>query len=170
MRVTKANSIDLLQRFWWLSWQDRLLLLEAVLWLAIAGFSITVLPFRHVGLLAARPIGLHRPKLPRQDRLNKVQRIRWAIINTAARVPWRALCFQQGLAAQLMLRRRGIPSVLYYGAAQDDRNGLYAHVWVRDGDVDVVGGETASHFAVLATFPPQCGSSTANIGVRRDGN
>ena len=170
MWVTKANSIDLLRRFWRLSWQDRLLLLEAVLWLTIAGFAIAVLPFRHVGLLAARPIGLHRPKVPRQERLNKVRRIRWAIITTAARVPWRALCFQRGLAAQLMLRRRGIPSVLYYGAAQDGRRGLHAHVWVRDGDVDVVGGETASHYAVLATFPPQCSFSTANIGVSRDEN
>jgi hypothetical protein len=152
MRLTEVYAIDLLRRFWRLSWQDRLLLLEAVLWLAIAGFAIAVLPFRHVGLLAARPI--HR-SLPRHARLNKVRRIRWAIISTAARVPWRVRCFQQGLAAQLMLRRRGIPSVLYYGAAQDDRSGLYAHVWVRDGDVDVIGGKIAYRFAILATFPPQ---------------
>jgi Transglutaminase-like superfamily len=129
------------------------MLLEAILCLAIAGFAIAVLPFRHVGLLGARPI--RRSNLPRHVRLNRVRRIRWAIIAAAARVPWRTLCFQQGLAAQLMLRRRGIPSVLYYGAAQDDRNGLHAHVWVRDGDVDVIGGETAHRFATLATFPPQ---------------
>jgi hypothetical protein len=54
-----------------------------------------------------------------------------------------------------MLRRRGVPSVLYYGAAQGERTGLSAHVWVRDGDVDVVGGEIADRFAVLATFPKQ---------------
>jgi hypothetical protein len=121
--------------------------------LAIAGIVIAVLPFRYVGLLAARPI--RRPKLPGEAYVNKVQRIRWAIIAAAARVPWPALCFQQGLTAQLMLRRRGIPSVLYYGATQDDRNGLYAHVWVRDGDFDVIGGEIAYRFAILATFPPQ---------------
>jgi hypothetical protein len=68
------------------------------------------------------------------------------------------MCFQQGLATQFMLRRRGIPSVLFYGAAPDDRGGLSAHVWVRDGSVDVIGGETASRFALLATFPPQNGS------------
>jgi Transglutaminase-like superfamily len=53
-----------------------------------------------------------------------------------------------------MLRRRGIPSVLYYGAAQD-RSGLISHVWLRHGDVDVIGGATAHRFAILATFPPQ---------------
>jgi hypothetical protein len=59
---------------------------------------------------------------------------------------------QQGLAAQLMLRRRAIPSVLYYGLAQDDRSGLHAHVWVRAGDFDVIGGEIASSFASWRHF------------------
>ena len=54
-----------------------------------------------------------------------------------------------------MLKRRGVPSVLYYGAAQDDLNGLHAHVWVRANDLDVTGGEIANRFALLATFPPQ---------------
>ena len=45
--------------------------------------------------------------------------------------------------------------MLYYGAAQDDRSGLYSHVWVCAGDIDVVGGEIAHRFAILATFPPQ---------------
>ena len=156
-----AYAIDLLRRFWRLSWGDRRLLLEAILWLAVAGIAIAVLPFRHVGVLAARAI--HRPNPPRQTRLNKVQRIRWAIIATGSRAPWRAFCFQQGLAAQLMLRRRGIPSVLYYGAAQDDVGGLHAHVWVRDGDVDVIGGEIAHCFATLTTFPPQNQSSQKGI-------
>jgi hypothetical protein len=60
-----------------------------------------------------------------------------------------------------MLRRRGIPSVLYYGAAQDDRSGLYAHVWVRYGDFDVIGGEIAHRFAILAAFSA-CGSQGRN--------
>jgi hypothetical protein len=151
MRLTEAHAIHLLLRFWRLSWQDRLLVSEAILWLVIADLAIAVLPFRHVGLLAARPI--RQPELRYQSRLDNVRRIRWAVISTAARVPWHALCFQQGLAAQLMLRRRGIPSILYYGAAQDDLSGLHAHVWVRDGNVDVIGGEIAHRFAILATFP-----------------
>jgi hypothetical protein len=32
---------------------------------------------------------------------------------------------------------------------------LSAHVWVRDRDVDVIGGEIASRYAVLTAFPPQ---------------
>jgi len=151
------SAISLPAKFFRLSRHDRLLLLEAILWLAVAWLAIAVLPFRHIGRLAARPT--RGPEPPEQTRLEVVKRIRWAIIVCARRVPWRAMCFQQSLAAQFMLRRRGVPSVLHYGAAPNDRQGLSAHVWVRDGDVDVIGGETKSRFALLATFPPQAGSS-----------
>ena len=112
-------AISLLAKFYRLPWHDRLLLLEATLWLAVAGLTIAVLPFRYIGRLAARPTRGLKP--PEQMRLEEVGRVRWAIIACARRVPWRTMCFQQGLAAQFMLRRRGVPSVLYYGAAPDDR-------------------------------------------------
>ena len=145
------RATSLITKFFQLPRYDRLLLLEATLLLAIAALAIAVLPFRYLGFVAARRT--RRPKRPRYTRSMEVRRVRWAIVTTARWVPWRALCFQQGLAAQSMLRRRGVPSVLYYGAAQDDRSGLVAHVWVRDGDVEVVGGEIADRFAILATFP-----------------
>ena len=145
---------------WQLPWRDRILLLEAILWLAAARFAIALLPFRYVGSLAA--ISVRRPELPQEKRIVEARRIRWVIITCARRVPWRALCFEQGLAAQLMLRRRGVPSVLYYGVAPDTKGGLAAHVWVREGEVDIVGGEFASRFAVLATFPRQNGRSPSN--------
>jgi len=137
--------------------RDVLLLLEAALWTMIFGIAVAVLPFRHLGLIASCPVRGPKPK--DQARVIMVRRIRWAIVTVARQVPWCAWCFQQGLAAQLMLRRRGIPSVLYYGAGSDD-SGLSAHVWVRDGDVDVIGGDIAYRFAVLATFPPQSPESS----------
>jgi hypothetical protein len=142
-----------MRKFWRLPGRDRLLLLEAALWLAAAGLAIAVLPFRHVGRLAAFPV--RGPEPPQQKRLIDACRIRWALLACSRRVPWRTMCFEQGLAAQFMLRRRGIPSILYYGAASDDQRGLSAHVWVRDGDLDVVGCEIASRYAMLATFPSQ---------------
>jgi Transglutaminase-like superfamily len=149
----RFTVIERFWKFWRLSWQDRLLLIEAIFCLAIARLAIALLPFRYIGVLAALPLCWPTP--PEQARLIMVRRVRWAIITTA----WRALCFQRGLAAQFMLRRRGVPSVLYYGAAQDSQNGLFAHVWVRDGNIDVVGAEISSRFAVLTTFPSQGKSS-----------
>jgi Transglutaminase-like superfamily len=145
-------SVAVVRKFWRLPRHDRVLVLEAALWLSVASFAIAVLPFRHVGRLAGIPIRRREP--PSQTRLTEVRRIRWAVVASARRVPWRAMCFQQGLAAQFMLRRRGVSSVLYYGVAPDKQNGLSAHVWVRAGDIEVIGGETATRFAPLVAFPP----------------
>src|SRR5262245_50464479 len=114
-------SIAVVRKCWSLPWHDRMLVLEAVLWLGVASLAIAILPFRQVGRLAGISI---RRQLPSQTCLTEVRRIRWAVLLTARRVPWHAMCFEQGLAAQFMLRRRGIPSVLYYGAALDDQRRL----------------------------------------------
>jgi hypothetical protein len=143
-----------LQKFFRFPGSDRLLLAETFCWLALAWIAIAVLPFRHVARLAS--IEGRRQEPTPKVRAETVRRVRWAMGACVGRVPWPAKCFQQGLAAQFMLRRRGMHSVLYYGAAPDDKQGLSAHVWVRDGDVDVVGGDIASRYAVLAKFP--CGS------------
>ena len=132
---------------------DRLLVIEAAATLILASLVIAVLPFRSVGRLASLRTRRSEPSF--EARANAIKRIRWAVTACARRLPWRAMCFEQGFAAQRMLRRRGIPSVLHFGAARNKQEGLAAHVWVRDGDVDVIGGELAPRFAVLATFPPE---------------
>ena len=78
--------------------------------------------------------------------------IRRAIEAWARRLPWRTMCFEQGLAAHWMLRRRGLESTLCYGAATIDGE-LKAHVWVKSGDQDVIGCESAGDYALIARFP-----------------
>lgn len=75
-----------------------------------------------------------------------------AIRAWSRRLPWRTMCFEEGLSAHWMLRRRGLASTLHYGAATIDGE-LKAHVWVRSGTMDVTGCETASRYALLAQFP-----------------
>ena len=75
-----------------------------------------------------------------------------AIRAWSRRLPWRTMCFEEGLSAHWLLRRRGLASTLYYGAATIDGQ-LKAHVWVRSGSTDVTGCESASQFALLARFP-----------------
>jgi Transglutaminase-like superfamily len=145
------RSIRLVRTIWRMPLRDRLLLVEAMVALAAASLAIAILPFRAVVRLAGWP--RRHAQATRERRTAAVQRVRWAVVACARHIPWRTMCFQQGLAAQWMLRCRGVPSVLCYGAAPDPRRGIASHVWVRDGRVDVVGGEVASHFAMLASFP-----------------
>jgi hypothetical protein len=82
-----------------------------------------------------------------------IGRVRWAVEACARRLPWRIVCFQKGVAVHRMLLRRGIPSTLHYGVAQDKERGLSAHVWVSCNGDPVIGGEEAIGYTCLATFP-----------------
>ncbi len=130
-----------------LGWKDRLLLGEAMICLTAASLLISLLSFRKVArlMMSGRKTVVTAPEaLARQTA--------WAVNACANRVPWRAVCFQRGLAAQMMLRRRGWAAVLNYGIRRDDDGALAAHVWARSGDVDVIGCEIAGDFQVVTSF------------------
>ena len=132
--------------------RDLLLLAEATLALALASLIARLAPFPVVAAVASRRAGGRPPDPDRRQKL--ISRVRWAVMASSRRTPWRAVCLQQGLAAQWMLKRRGIPAALYYGAALEKEAGLQAHVWVKDGETDVIGTEAAPGFAVLSRYPP----------------
>ena len=128
---------------------DWLLVAEALAALALASLAIALLPFRRVAAAASV-----RGRRETRDDTEMVRRVRGAITGWSRRVPWKAVCFQRGLAMHWMLRRRGIRSVLLYGVRQREE-GLGAHVWVDVGGETVIGGEEAPDFACLARFPPE---------------
>jgi hypothetical protein len=127
------------------------LLAEAGLLLPAAAAAIALLPFARVASLA----GGARPTRGRAPDVGELQALRWAIEAVARRVPFRSKCFERGLTAQWMLRRRGIETTLFYGAARESGGTLSAHVWVRSGESDVIGCEVAAGYATLARFPPE---------------
>ncbi|MGC2415640.1 MAG: lasso peptide biosynthesis B2 protein, partial [Stellaceae bacterium] len=59
------------------------------------------------------------------------------------------------LAAQAMLRRRGIASRLCLGVAHEGDE-LLAHAWVEVGKDRIVGGADAGAFTRLAAFGGAC--------------
>lgn len=134
-------------------WPLRLLLTEAFVVLAVARILLIAVPFR-------RLVGLFSPgcEAQRADALNRERQrrqIAWAIGRAALHLPGQTVCFPRGIAAQIMCRRRGIDTTLYYGARTLPGLGLTAHVWVLDGEFGVVGHEEAGRYHVLATFPPR---------------
>ncbi|UVO55781.1 lasso peptide biosynthesis B2 protein [Sphingomonas sp. SUN039] len=125
-----------------------LLLAEAVAALALASALIGLFSFRRIATISARG----RKDAPIASTA-AAREIGWVLAAWGRRVPWRAVCFQQGLAAQLMLRRRGRAATLYYGARHDENGKLVAHVWVRSGNADVIGCEDVEAYGLLAAFP-----------------
>ena len=119
---------------------------EALASLAIAALARALLPFdRLVSAPKPSPHGRRTSEAP--------ARIGWAVKAAARRAPWRAQCLVQAVAARAMLRRRGLDCTLYYGARTGGAHGLHAHVWLRVGESDIIGGDLADQFAVLGVYP-----------------
>src|SRR5436305_10162845 len=89
-----------------LSWRDRLLLAEAILCLAVASLLIALLSFATLGRIAT---GGRKVRAPAPAAL--AHRVAWALNACGDRVPWKAVCFQRALAAQIMMRWRGFAAV-----------------------------------------------------------
>jgi len=129
--------------------RDLLLAARAAGWLLLAWLVIDILPFR-----LYRKIMRPRVRNGRSDQAASLlcARVGWAVSAVAKRVPWRAACFHQGIAAQQMLCRAGIPAELHYGVAKSEDKKMEAHVWVTVDGQTVVGGKTKDRFTVLGIF------------------
>ena len=124
-----------------------LLLAEAGLAVLAASLAIRLVPFRTIAE------GLSRGAVGTTPAdAETAYWLRRAVLAWARRLPWRALCFEQGLAAFVLLRRRGLAATLSYGAATIEGE-LKAHVWVTSGPTDVVGCENQQDYGLLARFP-----------------
>jgi Transglutaminase-like superfamily len=56
-----------------------------------------------------------------------------------------------------MLRRQGVPSVVYLGVAKDAAGDFIAHSWLRCGDRIVTGGGRRQRYSVIAAYRPVSG-------------
>ena len=125
--------------------KERRLLGEAMLLLGRAALAIRGRPFPKVVGFGAIPLAARSaPDVP-------PLLVTRAVRAVARRMPFRALCFEQGLAVQRMLRRRGHDARLHYGIALG--GGISAHVWVTLDGVIVHGGETAAAFREVGQWP-----------------
>ena len=137
MRV--AGNPLLVRRYWGT-------IAEAGAALAVASAATRLLPFKRYITLGALPLREKR-------RLSEPERAR-IVDALGRRLPFRAVCLQQGIALQWMLRRRGVDAILHYGI-QLPTNGddMLAHVWVSvEGDV-LLGSPQHKEFAEVARYP-----------------
>ena len=137
-----------------LNWLKRqLLTAEVVGYLLLARFALTVFSFQQLTWFFERPT--RQPELTGEARIGQRKEVRNAIYKIHRRFPGSTTCFHRAIAAQAMLRRRGIGTTLYYGAATLPGRGLATHAWVQDGADGVVGYLTAQRegYHILARYP-----------------
>jgi hypothetical protein len=148
----------LLLRFQQIDNRRRALLPEAVAYLLAARLALIFIPFPR---LAPR-LGSFVP--PTDGRVSEVRApapdetvqlakaVGWAVTRAARYVPFKAVCLPQAMAARVMLKRRGVQSVMHFGAAKGTDKALDAHAWLDAAGVEVTGYPVAAGFAEIACF------------------
>ena len=124
---------------------------EAIVYLIAARIALRVFPFRSLTWFCEWKDS--KPELRGAERARRRKGVRWGIQEAARFLPGQSACFARALAAQALLRRYGVSTTLYYGAASRSEQGLMAHVWLLDGSEGIVGHEAAQDYHILASFP-----------------
>ncbi len=147
-----------LRRFAQVGPTRRALVVEAVVCLLLARLGLIFVPFPK---LARRLGSFVSPNDPRalaarapgpRDQAALAAEIGWAVTRAARHAPFEAVCLPQAMAAQVMLRRRGVASVMHFGAARGEDKPLDAHAWLDAAGVEVTGYPVANKFAEIACF------------------
>jgi Transglutaminase-like superfamily len=133
------------------------LLLEATLRLLLARVVLVLIPFRTL----ARWLGTFVPPTDLRVAQAKsrscaghaalAREIGWAVTTAARYAPFRAVCLPQAIAARMMLMRRGVPSVIHFGALKDG-DGLDTHAWLDAAGIEVTGFPVSRRFVEIACF------------------
>jgi hypothetical protein len=150
--------VRLLRRFGEVDNRRRALLPEAVAYLLAARLALIFIPFpvlaRRLGRFLppndARVSGV-RTKAP-DDQVELAAAVGWAVTRAARYVPFRAVCLPQAMAGRVMLQRRGVKSVMHFGAAKGAEKPIDAHAWLDAAGVEVTGYPVAENFAEIACF------------------
>jgi hypothetical protein len=147
-----------LRRVFQLDLADRALLAEAAICLGLARLALRFAPFRHVG----RRLGVFVS--PQEARARAAvlrdppcaallaERVGWAVRAAARNVPFAAVCLPQAIAARVMLRRRGVASVLHFGVGSATGESFDAHAWLDAAGVEVTGFPVAGAFTEIGCF------------------
>jgi hypothetical protein len=142
-------------KFWSLSRREKKFLFEASILLLLSNACVKVIAFRHLDrFLRTRWNNVIEDGTDQKQEIRLVQR---SISRAANVLPWKSLCLSRAIAEFIMLRRHGIPAVMFAGVRFSGHSSLDAHAWVDTG------------LAVNDKSPENSGFATViRIGTRAD--
>jgi Transglutaminase-like superfamily len=149
----------LLVRFAQVDWRRRALVVEAALSLLVARLALIFVSFSQL----ARCFGTLVPpgdarlgdacgSATNYDQAVVAKEVSWAVTRVARYVPFRAVCLPQAMAAHNMLRRRGVASIMHFGAAKGQTKPLDAHAWLDAAGVEVTGYPVEERLTEIACW------------------
>ena len=128
---------------------------EAAIWLLLCVLALRLLPFRVVVRLfigRGEKVGTMLPP-PTAPLASPVPwRVARAVTRASERVPFRALCLPQAMAAKIMLGRRGHAPILHLSVHMGRQTDIAAHAWLTLENICVIGGGIPASQVEIARF------------------
>jgi hypothetical protein len=137
-------------RFFNLSAQKKMLLLEAMTGFTIVKVLSLILPFHYLAKLIGKPgeFCSEIAVLPPPVLLD----LKWAVQTAEKLIPWGKKCLIQAITAKLMARHHGYSTTFFLGVRRDRERGLVYHAWLRYHDFPITGGKTDGVYHKLNSF------------------
>ncbi|PEQ10229.1 hypothetical protein B2G71_23430 [Novosphingobium sp. PC22D] len=133
----------------------RRLLVEAALMMCAAKLALATLPFRRVTRWMGPPTPPGEPSISPAANAD-VQRLRgisWAIATAAPHLPFATPCLVRALAGHAMCRRRGLASIVHFGAPHGRGSLDGTHAWLDASGVRLAGYPLDRDMVELGCFP-----------------
>ena len=140
--------------FWRLPIKEKMLFVEAFFLLGLMRLLITTVSFKRL-TRSLRQSSTDVELSPLNDNQATVAVQVGEIIGRAANnTPWESVCLTQALAAQRMLKKRGIPGVFYLGVMKDKENdkNVRGHAWSQCDETIITGAKEHEDYTVISVY------------------
>ncbi len=133
------------------------LVIEAAASLLVARTALRVMHFQRMTrdfgeFVAPASSPDEPPSIPDDVSMRVIEDVRWSVRAAAPFMPFRALCLQQAMAAQSMLRRRKIASTMHFGAGRDESGSMIAHAWLETAGIEITGWPMPANIVEIGRF------------------
>ncbi len=127
------------------------LYLEVMFTLCFARLLILFFPFKRLAEIMSKPVKpLQSTKIEERHYTEAVE-VSQVVRSLSKKVPFRAYCFEQALCTQMLLRRRGISSQIFFGLNKPEDH-LLAHAWCMYKGVTLTGEKGMERFTTVKSF------------------
>lgn len=113
--------------------KEKILFLEAILYLFTAKILLLVLPFKYCTRFLDNKYSPDNKSNPEH-----LKSIKNAVDRANQLAFWNNICLVQSITAHWMCQRRKIGSRLFIGVAHDENKKIIAHAWLKVNDFEMV--------------------------------
>jgi hypothetical protein len=149
-----------LHKFWSLTQREKKFCCEAAFLLFVSNLCVRAIAFRHIYRFL-NTYGNDRPQSA-FDPGDDVNLVGLSLSRSANILPWKSLCLSRSIAGFVMLRRRGIPAVMFVGARVQECS-LLAHAWIRTDHGEIDWESESSDFTALVRIGEPCDPSNPDL-------